>query len=144
MYESLCFDLEVDGRTYWCQLDDFYRTDNFRKGKYAYTTLMMSLCSEKNSRNSRTYRADFAEFQEAIKNGEIVVSFDVKPAVTPNPFQIPPNHLQIIDDESNKVLFETPLEELGVCVVWKDKQFSEEKLKEAVTKLIRDNVRPNE
>ena len=132
-YFSYPFDLEVDGRLYFCQVDNLYD-----KGEYDYTKIRATRLSEERSK-------EYSEFKEARENGEEWtvedISFSGSGKVLP---PILPNHFQVIDDEGNTVLFETPLEVLGVCVVFNDWQFSGARLKEAMIKLIRENVTPPE
>jgi len=135
-HASICFDLEVDGRLYYCQMVNFYE-----EGKYDRAEIRASLLSEE---RAKEYLAGKSALEEARENGKewtLDVSFSDSGRVLP---PIQPNHLQIIDDNSNKVLFEMPLEVLGVDVIWDGLQFSIEKLKEAMTKLIRENVTPQE
>ena len=134
---ELLFDLEVDERVYVCSLADHYV-----KGKYDYTTVTANLYSEE---KGKEYWSDKAALAEAINNGEkFTIDMNFATVSTGKGLPFRPDHLQVIDDESYTVLFEIPLEELGVCFVWKDKQFSEEKLKEAMTRVIREKITPQE
>jgi len=130
------FDLEVDGQLYHCGLLNQRQTD-----KYVHAALRAYLLSEE---KAIAYLAGKAALHEAIANGE---KARMDPSAKPNNrrasiVEWTPNYFQVIDDESNEVLFEMPLGELGVHVNRRDMQFCEEKLKEAMTRAIRENVKP--
>ena len=127
--------LEVDGRLYYWGLSNYYEKD-----KFVHAALRAYLLSEE---KAIAYLAGKAAFHEAIANGE---KARMDPSAEPNNRRSSigewtPNYFQIIDDESNEVLFEMPLEELGGHVNRRDMQFSKEKLNEAMTKVIRERVR---
>ena len=141
---TLDFDLEVAGRFYPCGY-----TDNYMEGEHNYTYIYATLLS---AEKSEKYKVALDEIREArAKRKPITVTrvemdissldeSDVFPFYS-IPSEMKQNYFQIIDGETNKVLFEIPLEELGICTRRGDRRFSEEKLKEVMTRLIRENVR---
>ena len=139
-------DLEVDGRFYRCS-----QTDCYDQGKHDYTYIHATLLS---AENAKKHAEIMASLSDAATKGELKEKWttaDVNPipADADSEFyplttdlEIKSNYFQIIDDESKEILFEIPLEELGISTRRGDRKFSEEKLKEAMTQLIRENVQP--
>jgi len=138
------FELEVDGRFYRCS-----QTDCYEQGKHDYTYIHATLLSAEKAKKHSEIMALVSEAAAKGKLKEKWTTADVNPIPADAGFyplgsgrEEKPNYFQIIDDENDQVLFEIPLEELGICTRRCDKQFSEEKLKEVMTQLIRENVRP--
>ena len=139
--EALCFELEADGRLYWCQLDNIYVN-----GKYESATLYASLCkgywvseatlkAMQNGENHLLTQRVTSTGEALKEDCALSTEFRVLP------MEVRPNYFRIIDEEGSGVLFEAPLEKLDLCVHWRDRLFSEEKLKEAMPQLIRENVK---
>ena len=137
---TCCFDLEVDGRLYWCS-----HTDKYEEGKHDYTYIHATLLSTENAKKYSEIKVAL-EATEKEKKPRVVDSSSLNESdewmlFKFMPGETKPNYFQIIDDESKEILFEIPLEELGICTRRGDRQFSEEKLKEAMTQLIREKVK---
>ena len=153
-------DLEVDGRLY-----HYCLCNHYEKGQFVYAMLHARLLSEENARQFLSDRTAFrkamrdGEFQQRMENGgiRIVTRQEKKQVLRALPcIELKQNYFHITDFESNEVLFEMPLEELGDNIR-RDTQFvrrglnihlqhshflCEEELKEAMTRVIRENVKP--
>ena len=131
-----CFYLEVDGQLYYCGLSNRYEDS-----KYVHAVLQAVLLSEE---YARKYLAESTTVTEKLQleetlMGNFSLSLDFGGW---SPIEVKPNYFRIIEYESKTILFEMPLVELGVSVVQRDRKFCEEKLKEAMTRVIRENVKP--
>jgi len=131
-----CFYLEVDGRLYYCGLSNRYENS-----KYVHAVLQAVLLSEK---KAQKYFAESTTVTERLQLEKTLMnSFSLSVEFSDlSPIKAKPNYFRIIEYESKTILFEMPLEELGVGIVQRDRKFCEEKLKEAMTRVIRENVRP--
>ena len=153
-------DLEVDGRLYYYSL-----CSRYEKGQFVYSMLHARLLSEENARQFLSDRTAFrktmrdGEFQQRMADGGIRIvtrqkeeqGLEALPSI-----ELKRNYFHITDYESNEVLFEMPLEELGdniridiqyvrrglIIYGQHSALFSEKELKEAMTRVIRENVKP--
>jgi len=137
-------ELEVDGRFYRCS-----QTDSYEQGKHDYTYIHATLLSAEKAKKHSEIMALVSEAAAEGRLKEWTTADMMNPIPADTEFyplgsdrEAKPNYFQIIDDENDKVLFEIPLEELGISTRRGDRKFSEEKLKEAMTRLIRENVKP--
>ena len=137
------YDLEIDGRLYYWGLSIYYEKDEF-----VHAALQARLLSEEGaieylaSKTAFHEVIDSGELRQKIKSGEIKTMRQrdtMRTQMMQEALKLRPNYFQIIDDESNEVLFEMPLEELGVNTN-KRVRFSREELKEAMTRVIRERV----
>jgi hypothetical protein len=139
---TCCFDLEVDGRLYWCS-----HTDMYEDGKHDLTYIHATLLSAEHAKKYSEIKVALDEATEKGKKPMVVDSsspdeFGEWMLCKFIPSEMKQNYFQIIDGETNEILFEIPLEELDICTRRGDwRRFSEEKLKEVMTRLIRENVR---